>query len=96
MSDDTQERLKVVALGIEAERFLESDLGRYLVARAEGEREEAIAELVKVDPHDSREVQRLQNAIAVVDMVQQWIADAITSGQATERALVAEDIEAGQ
>lgn len=92
---DRAERLKVVALGIEAERFLTSPLGRYFITRAEHQREEALANLIGADPHKADLVQRLQNEVRLVDMVQQWIADAITEGQAQEKALIDEQLEGG-
>lgn len=93
---ERQERLRIVALGISAENFVGSPLGRYIVLRAEKEREAALEELVAADPHATTVVQNLQNRVRVIDMVQQWIADAIVEGQAQERALVNESIEAGQ
>jgi len=92
---ERQQKLAVVGIGIEAERFITSPLGRYIVNRAEQERERALEALVKADPHEVAQVQQLQNAVKVIDAVQQWIADAITEGAAMEQSLVAEDVEAG-
>ncbi len=91
---DKQDRLKAVALGIEAEHFLGTALGRHIIARAEAHRDKAVIALIEADPNDPRTVQRCQNEIRLVDMLQQWIADAITEGEATERALISEEIEA--
>jgi hypothetical protein len=93
---ERQERMKVVSLGIEAEHFALSSLGRHITARAEREREEALKQLIKADPHDVNAVQRLQNEVRVIDKVQQWIADAIMDGQAVEKAMVEEEVEAGR
>lgn len=92
---EKQERLRVVGLGIEAEEFIRSPLGRYMTARAEREREEALQQLVEANPHEPTAVQILQNRVRVVDMTQQWIADVILEGQATEQALLIEEAEGG-
>jgi hypothetical protein len=94
-AEDRRQRLAVVQLGIETEQFLTSKLGRYLIARAESEREEAVQKLVDAEPHDRNKVQACQNRVRLVDMFQQWLADAITEGQAQEKSLVDEEIESG-
>lgn len=92
---DRRARLRVVALGIDAEQFLRSDLGRHLVERSEEERTDALEALKDADPEDAKAIRKLQNRIAVLDTWQQWIADAITNGQAMEHALVVQEAEGG-
>lgn len=62
------------------EDFLGSDVGRYLVAKAEAEAEEATDLLKKVWPWRTRRIQQLQNRIAVAESIQQWLGDAIVEG----------------
>jgi predicted ATP-dependent serine protease len=76
--------IKEAQLGIEAEEFLATDLGRYLIARANEEREEAIELLITEDPNNIRAITKLQNKIAVVDSIQTWIANAIQNGYYAE------------
>jgi hypothetical protein len=90
---ERRERLSIVQLGIEFEQFFGTGRGRYLIKRAEEFREEALAELVKVNPYDANAVQRAQNAVHVVDLLQQWMADAMMDGHNVEHAMKQEDIE---
>lgn len=92
---DRAARFKVVEMGIEAERFITSPLGRYLIKRAEGEREQAVEALVQGNPADAETMRSLQNKVHVIDMVQQWLADAITEGHAMEQSLIEEDAHRG-
>lgn len=76
--------IKEAQLGIEAETFLSSDLGRYIIARAEADRMDALEQLATVNPNDILAITKLQNKIAVVDSIQGWIAEAIQNGYYAE------------
>ena len=65
-----------IVLGVEAESFLKTRLGIHLVRRAERERASLLEKLAKVDPEDPKAIRNIQNAISVIDHVQQWLADA--------------------
>jgi hypothetical protein len=79
--------LQVVALGMDVEAFLQGPLGRYLVQRAETERTAALELLAKIDAEDAKAIRHCQQRIAVVDSIQQWLADAITEGRNAEQQL---------
>lgn len=93
--EEKRKHLQNVALGIEAEHFLTSALGRHLVARSEEERAEVLELLKDADPEDAKKIRALQNRVAVLDTWQQWIADAIMTGKATEEMLVQAEAEGG-
>lgn len=76
-----------VALGIEVERFLEGPIGRHIVVRAESERAEALEALYQSDPENAPAVRAAQNRVAVVDMIQQWLAEAIIAAHAANSRL---------
>lgn len=68
-------------LGIEAEAFLVSDIGRYLAQRAECERDEALADFRAVDPTDSEKVRQIQNRIWRAETFVGWLTEAINVGR---------------
>lgn len=82
MSNDPgkNQLLQQIDLGFQAEAFLHSDIGRYLVQRAEGQVEEAVEALKQVDPDDSKCIRGLQNTIHVAESIQYWLVDAINAG----------------
>lgn len=79
--------LRVVALGMDVENFLQGPIGRHLLARAEEARVSALEALARCDPENAASVRAYQNQVAVVDMVQQWLADAITEARNAEQQL---------
>ena len=69
--------LEQVRIGVEAEQFLNSKIGRNIQARANREIQDATVRLIAANPHDyevnqeiRREIQRAQDAI-------NWMIDAI-------------------
>lgn len=79
--------LKAVDLGFQAEAFLQSDLGCYLVQRAEAQTEEAVEALKVADPEDAKAIRALQNTIAVAESVQYWLGDVIQQGVNAQQQL---------
>lgn len=79
--------LKSVDLGFQAEAFLQSDIGRYLVHRAEAQIEEAVDVLKGADPEDAKTIRALQNTIAVAESIQYWLADVIQQGENAQQQL---------
>lgn len=79
-NQDRNELLGKVSAGIEAERFLESGLGKYIVARAEQERDAAIEKFKTVPPTESVTIRELQNTIWRAESIQSWIAEVIQEG----------------
>ena len=77
-------------LGKEAENFLASDIGKYLLARAEEEARTANAHLKSVFPMRWWKIMELQNQIKVAESIQRWLADAISDGAAALRTLEGE------
>lgn len=68
-------------LGKDAEEFLNTDIGRYLVGRAEQESAEAMEQLKRVYPWRRRKIQELQAKVWRADSVQGWLAELIISGK---------------
>jgi len=70
--------------GIEIESFLKSPVGVFFVDRADRERLSAIDEFKNCDITNQAEVQRIQNAIKIPDLIIRWLLDAIEEGRACE------------
>lgn len=81
------EPLRQIGIGADAEAFVLSPLGKYLIGRSERELEQAVNELKYVQPHDTHTITELQFRIRVAESVPQWLADAIQEGQHAENQL---------
>jgi len=68
-------------LGEEARQFLESDLGKCLMGMADQEAILAQEALGEVDPHNTIEIQRLQNHIKVSKWFRQWLYELLDKGE---------------
>jgi hypothetical protein len=74
-------------LGQDAQEFVVSEVGRYLLGRAEQEAYEASDKLKRVSPWRRRRITELQNEIWRAESVKAWIVEIIQAGQAAEHAL---------
>lgn len=72
--------LAIAQLGVEAESFKSSGLGRYLNERAESEIIDASRALCEVDPADVKQITELQNKVYRANSFIAWIEEAIESG----------------
>ena len=68
-------------LGEEAKRFLESDLGKTLLARAEQETLAAMEQMLLTDPTDTKAIVALQNRAALGRQFPQWLMEIINIGE---------------
>jgi hypothetical protein len=71
-------------IGKEAEDFLASDVGRYLVGRARQESMVALRELKTVWPWRKRRIQQLQNRVAWGEAFEGWIKELVVNGRIAE------------
>lgn len=69
-----------IAFGFEVEAFLSSDIGKYLIQRADEEIEDAVEELKRADPDIPSVIRALQSKISVAESIQYWLAEAIQDG----------------
>lgn len=76
-----------VELGLDAELFLKSPVGLYLLRKAEEERTDALADLVDVAPNDTEAIRALQSQIKRADSLLFWLSDAIQAGINTQAQL---------
>lgn len=79
--------IKEAQLGMETEAFLRSDLGKMLLNRAAQELEQGYQGLLTVLPSDTDTLLKLQSQCLRAIHFQQWLNEAITSGEYAEREL---------
>lgn len=80
--DHNDQELVTVRLGIDAEAFLASELGKHLMQRAEDDIEDATAALIGIAPDDVRGNTMLRNRIYVARQFKHWMIEAIQQGRA--------------
>lgn len=78
MSDD--DLIDAAELGEEAKKFIASDLGQTLLARAQQETLAALEELSNCDPSDSRTVKSLQDKAALGRKFPEWLNEIVGIG----------------
>lgn len=66
--------------GKQVEEFLSSDIGIYLVKKAEAEASDAIEKLKTCPADDPKAIRTLQNQIFRAESIQQWLGEAIHRG----------------
>lgn len=68
-------------LGQDAEEFIESELGRYIIGRVDQEREEAVQKLCTTSVWRRNRIRELQNQIWRCDTFKSWLADMVVRGK---------------
>ena len=74
-------------LGEDAAEFVKSDLGRYLIGRANQEIEDAVELLKKTASWRRNRIAQLQHNIRVAESAKEWILECIVSGKTALAAL---------
>lgn len=93
MGNEHEVLVAEVLLGEDARVFMSSDVGRYLLGRAEQEAHEAAHKLKRVNPWRRRRIMELQNDIWRAESVRDWLLEIIQAGQAAEHALEVREID---
>lgn len=68
-------------LGKDAEEFIQSELGRYILGRVDQEREDAVQKLTKTYAWRKDRIRELQNQIWRCDTFKSWLADMVIRGK---------------
>jgi hypothetical protein len=68
---------ETISLGNAANSFLKSELGEYLISRANQKINESLVQLKNIDPFNGKEIIKCQNEIKSVTMLFEWLAEAI-------------------
>ena len=90
-NSDIHFRLDAARLGIEAEAFKNSNLGQFLLRRAEEEAEHLLQELVNLKPNDIEGNTDIRNQLHVIAMFKTFLDEVESSGKvATQQIREAE------
>ena len=73
--------LNVARLGIDAEVFAKSDVGQYMISKAQMEIDAEMSALVDADPEDHKLGREIRNKIHVARMFLSWLNEAIQVGE---------------
>lgn len=87
MSVQETELIELAKLGIEAEAFLSSPLGRFLMKKADDEEAAATVELIETPPTDIEKNREIRNQIHVARMFKVWINESVQCGRAAHAQL---------
>ncbi len=91
-SDDLQKQgsalHKAIDFGFQVQAFLDSDVGKFLIARAEAQVDGATEQLKRVNPDNPTQIRALQHLVNVGEDIQYWLADAIHAGYAAQDELI--------
>lgn len=84
---DEQTLIAEAVLGRDAQEFLASEIGRYLLGRAQMDEREAMEALVSVKWWRRRRIIELQSRIYRARSVRSWLAEIISDGRSAESSL---------
>lgn len=84
---DTQTLIAEAMLGKDAEEFINSELGQYMLGAAEQEAQSAYEALKTVLPWRRRKIQELQNRIWRAEKFKEWLSELVTAGKQAMDAL---------
>jgi hypothetical protein len=82
-------------LGDDAEKWFESDVGKYVLGRAQLDASAALEELVSCSPHDAHAVQELQLRFRTAVGAVKWINDIIRDKWQLVEAIIQQDLARG-
>ncbi len=74
-------------LGQDAQEFINTELGQFLVRRADQEKKDALEQLARVSPQKKNRIRDLQAQVWRAESFLNWIAELITSGKQAEGVL---------
>lgn len=84
---DSHTLMAEAILGDDAEKFLKTDLGRYLLESARQEATGALHELKTVSPIDKEKITELQNKVWRAESIEGWLTGLINAGQQAREIL---------
>ena len=89
MSDELM--MAEAMLGRDAQEFISSDIGRFLIGRCEQEIADARNKLDTVSPWRRNRIRQLQNEIWRAKSMQSWLIELIQAGKQAEQMLDEQD-----
>lgn len=83
----------MVYLGVEAEKFMASPMGNYILTRAADHSYTAMEMLKDANPEDTDLIRKLQNEIHRFDDLERWLKEAIHLGDVAHQEIIDERAE---
>jgi len=90
---ETKTILSQVDVGLQAEQFFKTELGKYLTQIAIEEATSAAEDLKVVDPYDTSKIMKLQIKAQVAEAALKWLGEAILIGRQAEHELKIREVE---
>ena len=88
MSNELEkELLQGIALGSSAERFVETPIGKFLIARAQDDAVDAMNALKTISPIETEQIRALQNRIQCAENFETWLMEAIQIGNMSQEQI---------
>jgi len=75
------ELIAAAEIGDEARKFLESDLGKYVLGVAEQDALLALEKLGEIDPSNIEQIRAAQNEVKLARSFKQWLLEALHDGE---------------
>lgn len=85
--ESTRVRLAEVQLGLNVEEFLQSKIGRYLIGRADIDRQRGIEVFAAADIDDKVKMREAQFLVNMPNNFLKWLEDAVIGGRNAEEQL---------
>lgn len=85
--DPNDPQVRTAVFGEQVQDFLKSEIGDYLIKRAEQELHQAIEQLKKADPANAAAISQIQNKIELLEGFEAWLGSAVQAGLNAIRAL---------
>lgn len=86
-SDDDTPLFQAARLGVLADSFLRSDLGRKIAEKADREIQDCMEALLDIDPDDAKTVRAIQFKAAVARSAVAYLVEIVQEGRAAEAEL---------
>jgi len=85
--DEGNPTVRAAVLGAQVDDFLSSDIGKYLMGKADRDITEAVELLKRASPWRRRRIIELQNRIHVAERFKNWILEAYQEGLVALQAI---------
>lgn len=84
--EDFKQVAAEIVLGEEAQRFMDSDLGRLVLGFARQEVERAVDDLLRADPQDTKTIREIQLRAAFGANFDKWLREIVAEGEQSLQA----------
>lgn len=87
MSEERDPLIEQAVFGKEVSAFLGSNVGRFVIARANAKAADALDKFKTCDPENAKQMRDLQNEIHVAESILDWLIGAVKQGLQAENIL---------